>query len=77
MLVRAHKDGAARINQIISSVNARGGTGAETFAAISKEYYLHGTLSPVDKNSPCQKSYVLIIGDGDWFSGHSQAIFNS
>ena len=74
LLVRAHKDGAARINQIISSVNARGGTGAETFAAISKEYYLHGTLSPVDKNSPCQKSYVLIIGDGDWFSGHNEAI---
>ena len=67
--VRVHKNGAAQINKIISSVNARGGTDAYTFMKIAQDYYLHGSLSPVDKNSPCQKSYVLVIGDGDWYNG--------
>ena len=71
--VRVHKDGAAQINKIISSVNARGGTDAYTFMKIAQDYYLHGSLSPVDKNAPCQKSYVLVIGDGDWYN-HSNAV---
>ena len=33
----------------------------------------HGSLSPVDKNSPCQNSYVLVIGDGDWYN-HGSAL---
>ncbi len=70
--VRAHKDGAAQINKIISSVSASGGTDARTFMKQAKEYYNHGSLSPVDSKSPCQKSYVIVIGDGDWY-GHSQA----
>ena len=40
---------------------------------IAQDYYLHGSLSPVDKNAPCQKSYVLVIGDGDWYN-HSNAV---
>ena len=70
--VRAHKDGAAQINKIISSVSASGGTDARTFMKQAKEYYNHGSLSPIDSKSPCQKSYVIVIGDGDWY-GHSQA----
>ena len=35
LLVRVHKDGAARINQIISGVNATGGTDAWTFMKIA------------------------------------------
>ena len=71
--VRVHKGGAARINSIISSVNARGGTDAYTFMKIAQDYYTHGSLSPVDKNSPCQKSYVIVIGDGDWYTSKSNA----
>ncbi|MDC3120470.1 PilC/PilY family type IV pilus protein [Candidatus Pelagibacter sp.] len=71
--VRVHKDGAAQINKIISSVNARGGTDAYTFMKIAQDYYNHGSLSPIDTKSPCQKSYVIVIGDGDW-SGHSSAM---
>ena len=71
--VRVHNDGAAQINKIISSVNAMGGTDAYTFMKIAQDYYLHGSLSPIDKNSPCQKSYVLVIGDGDWYN-HSKAV---
>ena len=39
---------------------------------IAQQYYLNGTYTPVDKNSPCQNSYVLVIGDGDWYN-HSRA----
>jgi len=71
--VRVHKDGAAQINKIISSVNARGGTDAYTFMKIAKDYYTNKTYSPIDSKSPCQKSYVIVIGDGDWYN-HSTAV---
>ena len=70
--VRAHKGGAARINTIVSTVSPGGGTNAKDWATQAKEYYLHSTLSPVDKNLSCQNSYVLVIGDGQW-SYHNDA----
>jgi len=70
--VRAHKQGASRINQIISSVNPGGGTDAYAWARIAQEYYLHGSLSPIDKNLSCQNSYLLVIGDGGW-GNHNRA----
>ena len=70
--VRAHKQGASRINQIISSVNPGGGTDAYAWAKIAQEYYLHGSLSPIDKNLSCQNSYLLVIGDGGW-GNHNRA----
>ena len=70
--VRAHKQGASRINQIISSVSPGGGTRADDWARIGQQYYLHGTYSPIDKNLSCQNSYLLVIGDGDW-GNHDQA----
>ena len=70
--VRAHKQGASRINQIISSVNPGGGTDAMAWARIGQQYYLHGSLSPIDKNLSCQNSYLLVIGDGGW-GNHNRA----
>ena len=70
--VRAHKQGASRINQIISSVSPGGGTRADDWARIGQQYYLHGTYSPIDKNLSCQNSYLLVIGDGAW-QYHDQA----
>ena len=70
--VRAHKGGAARINQIVSSVSPGGGTNARDWAIQAEKYYLHSSLSPIDKNLTCQNSYVLVIGDGYWGS-HSSA----
>jgi type IV pilus assembly protein PilY1 len=64
--VRAHKAGAARINSTVSSVSPGGGTNAADWAKQAKEYYLHSSLSPIDKNLTCQNSYVLVIGDGSW-----------
>ena len=33
-----------------------------------QEYYKNTTYSPIDKNLDCQNSYVILIGDGDWFT---------
>ena len=70
--VRVHKQGAARINQIIGSLNPGGGTNADDWARIAEDYYLSGRFSPIDKNLSCQNSYILVIGDGDWYN-HSRA----
>lgn len=70
--VRVHKQGASRINQIISSVQPGGGTYASDWAKMAQDYYLHSKYSPIDKNLTCQNSYVLVIGDGDW-QYHSSA----
>ena len=69
--VRAHKQGASRINQIISGVNPGGGTDAMAWALIAQKYYLNSTYSPIDKNLACQNSYLLVIGDGGWGNHNS------
>ncbi len=71
--VPIYRGGAKDIDKMITSVNPGGGTDAMAFMRIAKEYYTHGSLSPVDKNSPCQNSYVLVIGDGDWYN-HGAAL---
>ena len=64
--VRAHKQGAQRINREVSRVSAGGGTNALDWAKQAEQYYLHNRFSPVDKALTCQNSYVLVIGDGQW-----------
>ena len=34
---------------------------------MATDYYNHSTLSPIDDELDCQDSYVIIIGDGDFF----------
>lgn len=70
--VRVHDDGAQRISQIIYNITPGGGTNAYDFANTASQYYLHNTFSPVDVNATCQNSYILIIGDGDWYN-HASA----
>ena len=70
--VRVHKQGASRINQIISSVSPGGGTDAMMWARIGSQYYLNPTYSPIDSNLACQNSYLLVIGDGGWHN-HNNA----
>jgi len=41
------------------------------FMRIASQYYLNSTYTPIDKNSKCQKSYILVIGDGDWYNQNS------
>ena len=72
LTVRAHKQGASRINQTISSVSPGGGTDAYAWAKIAQDYYLHSKYSPIDKNLSCQNSYILVIGDGQW-GNHSRS----
>ncbi|MDA9723891.1 PilC/PilY family type IV pilus protein [Candidatus Pelagibacter sp.] len=63
--IKVDRNGASRINSYIKSVRPGGGTDALTWAKIAEQYYNHSSDSPIDKNSPCQGSYVIVIGDGD------------
>ena len=66
--IKVDRNGASRINTYIKNVRPGGGTDAKTWAAIAEQYYGHNSDSPIDKNSPCQGSYVIVIGDGDMFN---------
>tara|TARA_B100000579_G_scaffold243191_1_gene199533 strand:+ start:3424 stop:7569 length:4146 start_codon:yes stop_codon:yes gene_type:complete len=66
--VQVHRQGAARIDDIISTINPDGwSTNALSFAQMATDYYNHGSLSPVDPDLDCQDSYVIVIGDGEFF----------
>jgi type IV pilus assembly protein PilY1 len=69
--VPVFKGGAAKIDGMIHTVNPGGGTDANAFMKIAEQYYLNNTYTPIDKNSPCQNSYILVIGDGDWRNHNS------
>ena len=58
------RDGARRTFTEVSRVRPGGGTDANIWATIAEQYYNHASDSPIDKNSPCQGSYVIVIGDG-------------
>ena len=62
--VRVDRDGARRTFTEVSRVRPGGGTDANIWATIAEQYYNHASDSPIDKNSPCQGSYVIVIGDG-------------
>ena len=65
--VRVHREGAAKINTVAPTISANGGsTYSKSFADLAEDYYLHGSLSPVDTNLTCQNSHVIVIGDGDF-----------
>ncbi len=62
--VRVNRDGARRTFTEVSRVRPGGGTDANIWASIAEQYYSHAKDSPIDSNSPCQGSYVIVIGDG-------------
>ena len=62
--VRVDRDGARLTNRYVRSVRPGGGTDANIWATIAEQYYNHSD-SPIDSNSPCQGSYVIVIGDGN------------
>ena len=65
--VRAHKGGAAKINTVAPTISANGAsTFSKSFADLGEDYFLHGSLSPVDTNLTCQNSHIIVIGDGDF-----------
>ena len=72
--VRVHKKGAPQINKILSSIEVTGGTSATSFAYLAKNYLVEsGDDSPIDYNLPCQNTYIINIGDGDW-QDHEDAV---
>ena len=48
-------------------------THAHAFSRIADAYFNHGTDSPKDNSIPCQVNYVIVIGDGGWGQGHTEA----
>ena len=59
---------------MIDTVNTGGVTDARAFMKNARSYYLNSTYTTIDSNSlDCQKSYVVVIGDGDW-QYHAQAV---
>ncbi len=66
--VQVHRQGSTQIDDIISDINPDGwSTVAASFSQMATDYYNHSTLSPIDDELDCQDSYVIIIGDGDFF----------
>ena len=49
------------------------GTDARAFSTMALEYFASDTNSPRDDGLPCQRNYVIVIGDGAWNS-HDYAI---
>ena len=65
--VRVHREGAAKINTVAPTISANGSsTFSKSFADLGEDYFLHGSLSPVDTNLTCQNSHIIVIGDGDF-----------
>ena len=47
------------------------GTDARAFSELALEYYnKNKSWSPIDPDSDCQQSYVIIVGDGEWNQGN-------
>ena len=67
--VRIDSSGAAKIGSIIGGISASGGTDMRDAFKIAKQYYNH-SHSPIDPAlGSCQKNYVILIGDGIFYSG--------
>ena len=70
--VRVNEQGANKTHRFVKSVSPSGGTDAAIWARMASQYY-KSSYSPVDTNSKCQNSYVMVIGDGGWVN-HNTAI---
>ena len=62
--VKVDRNGAARTFTEVKKVRPGGGTDANVWATQADEYFRHSTDSPIDPASPCQGSYIIVIGDG-------------
>jgi len=71
--VKVNAQGAEKTWKVVKSVSPSGGTDAAIWSRMASQYYANKTHSPIDDGSPCQNSYVLVIGDGGW-GNHSTAI---
>ena len=78
--VAISKDGKTKILDDIVNVSPTGGTDANTFADMANDYYeLDGVdidglrFCPKDSSIECQKNYVVVVGDGDFQSGDTEA----
>jgi len=64
--VKVNEEGAEQIIKKLKALYTGGGTSAQAFATLAKEYLLHKTESPIKADLDCQYTHVVIIGDGDF-----------
>ena len=78
--VAISESGKNKIVNDIVNISPTGGTDANTFADMATDYYdltdldINGEkVCPKDDTIICQKNYVVVIGDGDFQSGDTEA----
>ena len=69
--VKVNEEGADKIYRVVKGVSPRGGTDALIWARMASQYYRNGAngnhspiLSGDSEKTKCQKSYIIVIGDG-------------
>ena len=66
--VKIDAQGADKIFKVVKSVSPRGGTDARIWSKMANQYYTHPNpnITPIKSGAgaECQKSYVIVIGDG-------------
>ena len=69
--VKVDEQGANKIYRLVKNVSPRGGTDAEIWSKMARDYYRikkrlpnGDKISPIIDNADCQKSYIIVIGDG-------------
>ena len=75
LVVKIDDQGANKIYQYLQKpISLFRATHANAFSRIADAYFNHGTDSPKDNSIPCQVNYVIVIGDGGWGHGHTEAV---
>ena len=66
--VKIDAQGADKIFKVVKSVSPRGGTDARIWSRMANQYYTHPNpnITPIKSGAgaDCQKSYIIVIGDG-------------
>jgi len=78
--VAISESGSNKITNTVDTISPNGGTDANTFADLALQYYNNNDVDtngikvcPMDETIACQKNYVVVIGDGGFQSGDTEA----
>ena len=68
LMVGIGPEGYEEIANVIESIGLAWGTDATAFSQMAYKYFVDDAAitNLVDKGSPCQLNYVIVIGDGAW-----------
>jgi len=54
-----------------------GGTNLDASMKEAQDYFNHATNSPIDPAAGCQKNFLIVISDGQWYGSKSEQIARS